>query len=47
MIRENQPQAHVFMVQGERRDLDWLEKEGSYDTLAGWLGAYKAPIGVG
>ena len=26
---------------------DWLGKEESYDTLAGWLGVYKAPIRVG
>ena len=26
---------------------DWLGKEGSYDTFAGWLGEYKGPIEVG
>ena len=40
----------VFIAQGEEKSqdmpagpADWLEKEGSYDTLAGWLGVYKAP----
>ena len=41
----------VFIAQGERRGhaivcwpADWLGKEGSSDTLAGWLGVYKVPI---
>jgi len=43
----------VFIAQGEVRSQDtpadlligW--KEGSYNTLAGWLGVYKAPVGAG
>ena len=41
----------VFIAQGERKGLrihlltsHWMGKEGSYDTLAGWMGAYKVPI---
>ena len=42
----------VFIAQGERRGLmihlliQVYCKDGLYNTLAGWLGAYKPPIGV-
>ena len=41
LVRKSRPQVQVmsvFISQGE---------EGSYDTCAGWLGAYKTPIRVG
>ena len=51
VIRESQPQVHghVCFYNPEKEEVlrytcwpaDWIGKEGSDDTLAGWLGAYK------
>ena len=37
---------YLLVGWGHMLPADWLGKNGALDTLAGWLGAYVAPIGA-